>query len=53
MQKGLTFGLCAVGGLVGLSHGLYMRHQYREADLGSKFATEVNSATKNISETVQ
>lgn len=33
-QKIGLYGICGVGGVLGFVHGLYIRHQYKEADLG-------------------
>ena len=33
-QKIGLYGICGVGGVLGFAHGLYIRHQYKEADLG-------------------
>lgn len=37
-QKIGLYGICGVGATFGFMHGLQIRHQYREADLGQKFA---------------
>jgi hypothetical protein len=47
------FGLCGVGGLIGFAHGIHLRHQYREKDLGLQFASSINSATGKLSNQVR
>lgn len=48
MNKGVKIGLCATAGFIGFCHGLYIRHQYKQQDLGAQFAQSVNSATDSI-----
>lgn len=53
MNKYVKIALCATGGVVGLTHGLYVRHLYREQDLGGKFAEGINSASGKVTGIVE
>ena len=47
-QKIGLYGICGLGGMVGFTHGLYIRHQYKEADLGQRFAERVDLGTSSF-----
>ena len=49
-QKIGFYGVCAVGGLFGFVHGLSIRHEYKEADLGRRFAQQVDASTGKLTE---